>query len=63
MSQFFEVHPDNPQLRLFEAGRAGLHGGGVAQCRPIRAIAGVPPRRQGSAENLRRIRGVDDKLC
>ena len=30
MSQYFEVHPDNPQLRLLKQAAQILHGGGIA---------------------------------
>ncbi|HNN35295.1 MAG TPA: threonylcarbamoyl-AMP synthase, partial [Ottowia sp.] len=29
MSQYFEVHPDNPQPRLLKQAAQILHGGGV----------------------------------
>ena len=30
MSQYFEVHPDNPQPRLLKQAAALLHAGGIA---------------------------------
>ena len=30
MSQYFEVHPDNPQLRLLKQAAQILDGGGIA---------------------------------
>jgi len=62
MSQFFEVHPDNPQLRLLKQAVQVLHGGGVAAVPTDSSYALVCHLDdKAAAENLRRIRGVDDK--
>ncbi len=62
MSQYFEVHPDNPQQRLLKQAAQILHGGGIAAIPTDSSYALVCPLDDKSAaENLRRIRGVDDK--
>lgn len=62
MSQYFEVHPDNPQPRLLKQAAAILHGGGVAAVPTDSSYALVCHLDdKAAAENLRRIRGVDDK--
>ena len=62
MSQYFEVHPDNPQLRLLKQAAQILHGGGVAAIPTDSSYALVCHLDdKAAAENLRRIRQVDDK--
>ena len=62
MSQYFEVHPDNPQLRLLKQAVQILHGGGVAAIPTDSSYALVCHLDdKAAAESLRRIRGVDDK--
>jgi tRNA threonylcarbamoyl adenosine modification protein (Sua5/YciO/YrdC/YwlC family) len=62
MSQYFEVHPDNPQLRLLKQAAQILHAGGVAAIPTDSSYALVCHLDDKAAvENLRRIRQVDDK--
>ena len=62
MSQYFEVHPENPQARLLKQAAQILHGGGVAAIPTDSSYALVCHLDdKAAAENLRRIRGVDDK--
>lgn len=62
MSQFFEVHPDNPQLRLLKQAVALLAKGGVLAVPTDSSYALVCQLDdKAAADRLRRIRGVDDK--
>ena len=62
MSQYFEVHPDNPQPRLLKQAAQILHGGGIAAIPTDSSYALVCHLDdKAAAENLRRIRDVDDK--
>lgn len=62
MSQYFEVHPDNPQQRLLKQAVQILHGGGIAAIPTDSSYAFVCHLDdKAAAEHLRRIRGVDDK--
>jgi tRNA threonylcarbamoyl adenosine modification protein (Sua5/YciO/YrdC/YwlC family) len=62
VSQFFEVHPQNPQGRLLKQAAQILHGGGVAAVPTDSSYALVCHLDdKAAAENLRRIRQVDDK--
>ena len=62
MSQYFEVHPENPQLRLLKQAAQILHGGGIAAIPTDSSYALVCHLDdKAAAEKLRRIRGVDDK--
>ena len=62
MSQFFEVHPQNPQLRLLKQAAQILQTGGIAAVPTDSSYALVCHLDdKAAAENLRRIRGVDDK--
>lgn len=62
MSQFFEVHPQNPQPRLLKQAAQILHDGGVAAIPTDSSYALVCRLDdKAAAENLRRIRQVDDK--
>ena len=62
MSQYFEVHPDNPQPRLVKQAVQILQGGGIAAIPTDSSYALVCHLDdKAAAESLRRIRGVDDK--
>ena len=62
MSQYFEVHPDNPQPRLLKQGAQILQSGGIAAVPTDSSYAFVCHLDDKTAvENLRRIRGVDEK--
>ena len=62
MSQFFDVHPDNPQLRLLRQAAQILHDGGLAAVPTDSSYAFVCHLDDKDAvEKLRRVRGVDDK--
>ena len=62
MSQFFEVHPQNPQPRLLKQAAQILHAGGVAAVPTDSSYALVCRLDdKAAAESLRRIREVDDK--
>lgn len=62
MSQYFEIHPDNPQGRLLRQAAQILHGGGVAAVPTDSSYALVCHLDdKAAAEALRRIRAVDDK--
>jgi tRNA threonylcarbamoyl adenosine modification protein (Sua5/YciO/YrdC/YwlC family) len=62
MSQYFELHPVNPQPRLLKQAAQILHGGGIAAIPTDSSYALVCHLDdKAAAERLRRIRGVDDK--
>ncbi len=62
MSQYFEVHPDNPQPRLIKQAVQLLHQGGVCAVPTDSSYALVCHLDdKAAAEALRRIRQVDDK--
>jgi tRNA threonylcarbamoyl adenosine modification protein (Sua5/YciO/YrdC/YwlC family) len=62
MSQYFEVHPENPQIRLLKQAVQILHGGGIAAIPTDSSYALVCHLDdKAAAESLRRIRGVDDR--
>ena len=62
MSQYFEVHPDNPQPRLLKQAVQILHAGGIAAIPTDSSYALVCHLDdKAAAETLRRVRGVDDK--
>jgi tRNA threonylcarbamoyl adenosine modification protein (Sua5/YciO/YrdC/YwlC family) len=62
VSQLFEVHPDNPQPRLLKQAVQILHGGGLGAIPTDSSYALVCHLDdKAAAENLRRVRGVDDK--
>lgn len=62
MSQFFEVHPDNPQPRLLKQAVTLLNQGGVLAVPTDSSYALVCHLDdKTAADHLRRVRGVDDK--
>ena len=62
MTQYFEVHPQNPQSRLLKQAAAILQAGGIAAVPTDSSYALVCRLDdKAAAENLRRIRQVDDK--
>lgn len=62
MSQFFEVHPNNPQPRLLKQAVQLLHKGGVLAVPTDSSYALVCHLDdKAAADRLRRIRGMDDK--
>jgi tRNA threonylcarbamoyl adenosine modification protein (Sua5/YciO/YrdC/YwlC family) len=62
MSQFFQIHPENPQLRLIKQAAQIIHAGGIVALPTDSCYALVCHLDDKSAvERLRRIRGVDDK--
>jgi len=62
MSQYFEVHPANPQPRLLKQAAQILHAGGIAAIPTDSSYALVCHLDdKAAAENLRRIRAVDDR--
>jgi tRNA threonylcarbamoyl adenosine modification protein (Sua5/YciO/YrdC/YwlC family) len=62
MAQYFEVHPQNPQPRLLKQAAQILHVGGIAAIPTDSSYALVCHLDdKAAAENLRRIRGVDEK--
>ena len=62
MAQHFEVHPDNPQLRLLRQAVTLLEQGGILAVPTDSSYALVCHLDdKAAADKLRRIRGVDDK--
>lgn len=62
MSQYFELHPENPQPRLLKQAAALLQAGGVLAVPTDSSYALVCRLDdKAAAEELRRIREVDDK--
>jgi tRNA threonylcarbamoyl adenosine modification protein (Sua5/YciO/YrdC/YwlC family) len=62
MSQFFRIHPDNPQLRLIKQAAQIIHAGGIVALPTDSCYALVCHLDDKAAvERLRRIRAVDDK--
>lgn len=62
MAQYFEVHPENPQVRLLKQAVALLQQGGVLAVPTDSSYALVCHLDDKAAvDNMRRIRGVDDK--
>jgi tRNA threonylcarbamoyl adenosine modification protein (Sua5/YciO/YrdC/YwlC family) len=62
MSQYFEIHPDNPQGRLLRQAAQILQAGGIEAVPTDSSYALVCHLDDKSAaEALRRIRGIDDK--
>ncbi len=62
MSQFFQVHPINPQPRLIKQAAQIIHGGGIVAVPTDSCYALVCHLDdKGAVERLRRIRGIDEK--
>ncbi|MBC7859230.1 MAG: threonylcarbamoyl-AMP synthase [Burkholderiaceae bacterium] len=62
MSQFFQVHPDNPQPRLIKQAAQIIHSGGIVAVPTDSCYALVCHLDDKAAvERLRRIRGIDEK--
>ena len=62
MSQFFQLHPDNPQARLIHQAAQIIHAGGIVALPTDACYALVCHLDDKDAvSRLRRIRGVDDK--
>ena len=62
MAQYLQVHPDNPQARLLKQAVALLEKGGIVAVPTDSSYALVcHVDDKAAADNLRRIRGVDDK--
>ena len=62
MTQFFQIHPENPQLRLVRQAAQIIQSGGIVAL-PTDACYALVARLDDKAavERLRRIRGIDDK--
>jgi len=62
MSQFFHIHPDNPQLRLIKQAAQIIQGGDIVAL-PTDSCYALVSRLDDKnvVERLRRLRGVDDK--
>ncbi|MCE1163155.1 MAG: threonylcarbamoyl-AMP synthase [Thiomonas sp.] len=62
MAQYFNLHPDNPQLRLIKQAVTVLHGGGVAAIPTDSSYALVCHLDDKAAvQRLRQIRQVDER--
>ena len=62
MSQFFQIHPENPQKRLIAQAAQIIRSGGVVALPTDSAYALVCQLDDKAAvEKLRRVRGIDDK--
>jgi tRNA threonylcarbamoyl adenosine modification protein (Sua5/YciO/YrdC/YwlC family) len=62
MSQFFQIHPDNPQSRLIKQAAQIIHAGGVVALPTDSCYALVCHLDDKAAvDRLRRIRGIDEK--
>jgi tRNA threonylcarbamoyl adenosine modification protein (Sua5/YciO/YrdC/YwlC family) len=62
MSQFFQIHPENPQVRLIKQAAQIIHGGGIVALPTDSCYALVCHLDDKAAvEKLRRIRGIDEK--
>jgi len=62
MALLFDVHPDNPQIRLLKQAAQILHKGGIAAIPTDSSYALVCHLDdKAAAERLRRVRGVDDR--
>ena len=62
MSQFFQLHPENPQPRLVKQAAQIIHGGGIVALPTDSCYALVCHLDDKAAvERLRRIRGIDEK--
>ncbi|MDQ8040045.1 MAG: L-threonylcarbamoyladenylate synthase [Rickettsiella sp.] len=64
MSQFFKVHPDNPQLHLIrQTANLLLKGGLIVYPTDSAYALGCQMSNKAGIERLRRIRQLDDKHC
>ncbi|NVD98446.1 L-threonylcarbamoyladenylate synthase [Massilia sp. BJB1822] len=62
MTQFFQIHPVNPQARLIKQAAQIIHGGGIVAVPTDSCYALVCHLDDKQAvERLRRIRGIDEK--
>ena len=62
MTQFFQIHPDNPQARLIKQAAQIIHSGGIVALPTDSCYALVCHLDDKAAvEKLRRIRGIDEK--
>jgi tRNA threonylcarbamoyl adenosine modification protein (Sua5/YciO/YrdC/YwlC family) len=62
MSQFFQIHPDNPQPRLIKQAAQIIHDGGIVAMPTDSCYALVCHLDdKGAVERLRQIRGIDEK--
>jgi tRNA threonylcarbamoyl adenosine modification protein (Sua5/YciO/YrdC/YwlC family) len=62
MSQFFRIHPDNPQPRLINQAVQIIKDGGLVALPTDSSYApGCHLDDKDAAERLRRVRGIDDK--
>ncbi|WP_373988389.1 L-threonylcarbamoyladenylate synthase [Duganella sp. BuS-21] len=62
MSQFFQIHPVNPQARLIKQAAQIIHGGGIVAVPTDSCYALVCHLDdKGAVERLRRLRGIDEK--
>jgi tRNA threonylcarbamoyl adenosine modification protein (Sua5/YciO/YrdC/YwlC family) len=62
MTQFFQIHPENPQVRLIKQAAQIIHSGGIVALPTDSCYALVCHLDDKAAvEKLRRIRGIDEK--
>ena len=62
MSQFFQIHPETPQVRLIKQAAQIIHSGGIVALPTDSCYALVCHLDDKAAvEKLRRIRGIDDR--
>ena len=62
MSQFFSIHPENPQLRLIKQAAEIIRAGGIVVYPTDSCYAlGCHIGDKAAMERIRRIRGIDDR--
>jgi tRNA threonylcarbamoyl adenosine modification protein (Sua5/YciO/YrdC/YwlC family) len=62
MSQFFQIHPENPQSRLIKQAAQIIRAGGIVALPTDSAYALVCRLDdKGAVDRMRRVRGIDDK--
>ena len=62
MTQYFHIHPDNPQQRLIRQAADMIHAGGIVALPTDSSYALVCHLDdKGAVDRLRRLRGVDEK--
>jgi tRNA threonylcarbamoyl adenosine modification protein (Sua5/YciO/YrdC/YwlC family) len=62
MSQFFQIHPENPQPRLIKQAAQIIRAGGIVALPTDSAYALVCRLDdKGAVDRMRRVRGIDDK--